>query len=49
MFVDVAHDHLRYRDKLSIVEDEHRKGTLTVLQLEGYRVQLMSKIPTFVL
>ena len=49
MFVDVAYDHLRYRDKLSIVEDEHRKEPLTVLQLEGYRVQLMSKIPTFVL
>ena len=49
MFVDVAHDHLRYRDKLSIVEDEHRTETRTVLQLEGYRVQLMSKIPTFVL
>ena len=49
MFVDVAHDHLRYRDKLSIVEDEHRKEPLTVLQLEGYRVQLMSKISTFVL
>ena len=36
MFVNVAHDHLRYRDKLSIVEDEHRKRILTVLQLEGY-------------
>ena len=42
----VAYDRLHYRDKLRMSMSTARRPSLCCN--EGYRVQLMSKIPTFV-